>query len=172
MTKLQTALQWYKVPTKKSLLMLYYGNLTSDNLASDTTGLENATFANTRFLDESSAKGETVKWCDVAYNLAEKDSKRIFDQLIGGETFTAAEPTTIFFTRDSVFVIMNYRYSQWNYGDRGQALVAMEFSRRLKRYKSLYYLYSTTLFSKSTHEIFSSSASYVGAVIDAMFTGN
>jgi hypothetical protein len=171
MTKVRTALQWYKIPTKKALLMLYFGSLSSDRLGSDTSSLESEAFRGTGFLDEGTAKGESIKWCELAYDIAEKDSDRIFDHLIGGTTFTAAEPTTVFFTPDSAFVIVNFRYSQWNFGDRGQALVALEFSRRLKRYKSLYYLYSTTLFSKSTHEMFASTAPYVARLAVAVFGG-
>src|ERR1039458_5855457 len=52
-------LRWYKIPTKKALLMLYFGDLTSTHIADDTTKLESR-FAKTRFLKESDASGANL----------------------------------------------------------------------------------------------------------------
>lgn len=139
-----------------------------DHLADDTTGLERQNWAETRFLRESDTRGETALWCKVAYDVSERDSRRIFEQLVGGG-FDAAEPTTVFFTQESVFVILSFKYTQINIRDQGQVLVAFEFSRTSKRLRTTYYLYSTTIFRKSTSELLAATAPYVAKAVAAYF---
>jgi hypothetical protein len=117
-----------------------------------------------------SRKGQVCNARRAGYDLAEEDSRRVFDQLVGG-SFDAAEPTTVFLTQQSVFVLLNFKYTAFNVGDRGQALVALEFSRSLKRYKTLYCVYSTTQFSGSTREVFTATGPYVARALASIFTG-
>ncbi|MBL8290383.1 MAG: hypothetical protein JNN08_01030 [Bryobacterales bacterium] len=161
-------LRWYKVPTRKALLMLYFGDITSDEVAASTLQQERQRFAATRFLSESAVEGEARKWCNVAYDLARGDSGRVFEQVVGG-SYDAAEPTTVFFTKESVFVLTNFKYTQINVADKGQVLMAMEFSRSNRSYKTLYYLYSTTIASKSTREILAATGPYVAKAVMIAF---
>ena len=163
-------MRWYKIPTKKALLLLYTGQLSIDHIADDTRGLEERSWGRTRFLVESEARGEAAQWCTLAYDLVEKDAQRIFAQLVGGG-FDSAEPTTVFLTQQSAFVLVNFKYDQLNLGDRGQVLLALEFSRSLRRYKTAYCLHSTAIVSKSTSEIVAATAPYIGKVVAAYFGG-
>jgi len=77
-TLTMSAMRWYKIPTRKALLLFYTGKLSIDNVAADTTALEKQSFAHTRFLTERDVSGDTERWCKLAYDLSEKDSKRLF----------------------------------------------------------------------------------------------
>lgn len=68
-----------------------------------------------------------------------------------------------------MFILINFKYSQFNIGDKGQVLVALEFSRYSKRYRTIYWLYSTTAFNKSTKELFSSTAPYIAEGVAIYF---
>src|ERR1022692_1143085 len=103
-----TNLRWYKIPTRKALLLLYFGTLSVSHVADDTTSLEKR-FSKTSFLKESNVNAESKLWCKVAYNSA-KDSAAIYQQIAGGSGLQGAEPTTIFLTPESAFVILNFKY--------------------------------------------------------------
>ena len=155
---------WYSIPTKKALLMLYTGTLPVDHIADDSTKLEEKEFRTTQFLDEDQVKGETAQWSTVAYDLAEKNGSKIFEQ-VAGSGFQSAEPSTILFTKTSVFIVLSFKYSISLTDNGGQVLLAMEFSRALKRYKNIYTLHSTTMMSKSTGEMFTATAIFVGKAL-------
>jgi hypothetical protein len=156
-------LHWYKIPTKKALLMLYYGDLDSTNLAADTTDLEQR-FSSTTFMKESEAQGDVAAWCRLAYAAA-RDAEPIFKSIAGGSGSEGAEPVTLFFTDQSCFVLLSFRYSSLVMENQGQLLVAMEFSRSLKEYKTYYPLYSTLLWSKSTKDLAGLTASCMGQAL-------
>jgi hypothetical protein len=154
-------LRWYKVPTKKALLMLYFGEITSAQLADDTSSLEKRTFSQTRFLGESDVQGEFALWNKVAFNIA-KESDALYQRIVGGSGFEAGEPTTIFFTNSSAFVILSLKFnSVIRRNSTGQVLIAMEFSRSSKAYRTFYKLYSNELMSKTTSEAFKKTAPVV-----------
>jgi hypothetical protein len=159
-------LRWYKIPTKKALLMLYFGDLTSTHIADDTTKLESR-FAKTRFLKESDASGETASWCKLAYEVA-KDSEPIF-QRIAGDGFLAAEPTTVFFTDQSVFVVLSFKYTALLRNNTGQVLTALEFSRSSRQYRTFYEVYSTAIVSKTTGNEFKETAPTIAKALAAVF---
>jgi hypothetical protein len=160
-----TNLRWYKIPTRKALLLLYFGTLSVSHVADDTTSLEKR-FSKTSFLKESNVNAESKLWCKVAYNSA-KDSAAIYQQIAGGSGLQGAEPTTIFLTPESAFVILNFKYIS-TMTDNGQILVALEFSRLSRRYKTFYELYSTMLARKSIQEMFAATAPIIAkALIDA-----
>jgi hypothetical protein len=160
--------RWYKIPTKKALLVFYTGALSLDQIAENTTDAENKAWAGTRFLTERDVHGEPEQWCKVAYDLAGNDAKQLFDKLVGGD-FISAEPTTLLFTEQSVFVLLNFKYELAARGDGGQVLMALEFSRASRRYKTVYTLYSTTLFNKGTESLLAASAPYVMRIVVAAF---
>jgi hypothetical protein len=158
---------WYKIPTKKALLILYYGTLPFDRVADDTSNLEGA-FHDTRFLSESAAEREFGKWIELSYGMT-KVAPQMWDLLIGGSGFEGAEPVTLFLTENSVFEILSIRYSDSSTVN-GQLLIALEFSRSSRRYKALYKLSSTTLLNnKPTREAFISSAPFIEKAIIAAF---
>jgi hypothetical protein len=158
-------LRWYKIPTKKALLLLYFGDLPSTKIADDTTNLEQRHLGKTQFLQEPDAYGESASWCKVAYNVA-KHSEALYQQIVGSEGFEAGEPTTVFFTDQSAFVILSLKYnSAIRRNSTGQVLVALEFSRSSRQYKTFYKLYSNELMSKTTSEAFSKTAPIVAKVL-------
>ncbi len=160
-------LRWYKIPTRKALLMLYFGDLKSTELGQDASKFENR-FENTQFLKESEAKGEMIAWCKLAYAAA-KDSEPIFKTLAGKDGFEGAEAVTLLFTEQSCFVFLNLKYSNSIRKGTGQLLVAMEFSRYLKEYKTFYLTYTTMVVSKSTREGFAETAPYIIKALRAVF---
>jgi hypothetical protein len=145
--------RWYKVPVKKALLMLYYGKLKSSQLATDIPKDVNQYVENVRVLDEyhcSKEKADIRLWCRAAYD-AEKDSKALLQKLSGG--YDSAEPVLVFTTKDSSFIVLSLRYSDLlRSKGTGQVLVAIEFSRTHRQYKTFYTLYSTTILSPSVRE--------------------
>jgi hypothetical protein len=152
--------RWYKVPTSKALLVLYFGALRYDELVNDAAGLEREKFGATRFLNESNAQAPMAGWCDLAYKLAQQDAEAIF-QKVAGSGFEIAEPTTVFFTRDSVFVILNFKYgSALMAPQKGQMLTALEFSRASRRYRTFYVL-NTTLINRPTNDALMAAAPIV-----------
>jgi hypothetical protein len=100
-------------------------------------------------VSESAAKGEAAEWCNIAYDLA-KNAAPAFEKLAGAG-YQSAEPTTILFTANSAFVFVNFKYESTLVA-HGQVLVAMEFARSSKKYKTLYKLYSTEVMGKSAAE--------------------
>ncbi|HUI55810.1 MAG TPA: hypothetical protein VLY04_12615 [Bryobacteraceae bacterium] len=164
-----TPLRWFKIPTRKALLLLYFGSLRVGDIANDTTAAERASFSWTRFLKEAQVTGEAALWCKLAYETA-RDSEPLFER-IAGSGFKAAEPTTVFLTEDTAFVILSFKYASIlritaNTPD-GQMLIGLEFSRSLKTYKTLYNLYSTTPFDKPTTKAFVESAPIVAKALNA-----
>jgi hypothetical protein len=156
---------WYKIPTKKALLILYYGTLNFDKVADDATTLE-APFKNVPFLKESQAHGETASWVRLAYTL-DKEAPQLYEQLIGGGGYEGSEATTLFFTEQSAFVVLSLRYSS-TFTLNGQLLIALEFSRFSKNYKALYKLSSTTLMvNKSSSEALTATAPFIAKAITA-----
>lgn len=143
------ALRWYKIPTRKALLMLYSGDL-KKNIASDTTSLERAQFSNAAFLAESDVKNKELQsWCKIAYTMA-KHSEPLYER-IAGSGFEEAEPTTVFLTDKSVFVILSFRYnSVLRRRSTGQVLVALEFSSSSREYRTFYQVYATLFTNKAT----------------------
>jgi len=158
------ALRWYKIPTKRALLLLYSGDLALAHIAEDSSAQEASRFGGTRFLKESEATGEAAWWCRVAYKMAQ-GAAPLFEK-IAGDGFENAEPTTVFLTDQSAFVMLNFRYrSLLRRHSTGQVLVAMEFSRALKEYKTFYQVYSTTLVSKSSADAFQATAPIVAKIL-------
>jgi hypothetical protein len=158
-------LRWYKVPTAKALLMLYFGDLASTNIADDTTKLENRRFGHIRFLRESDAQNESASWCKVAFELA-KDSGALYQTIVGGDGFEAGEPTTVFLTDQSAFVMLSLKYnSPIRRKSTGQVLVALEFSRSSRGYRTFYKLYSTELAGKTTSAAFTATAPIVAKAL-------
>ncbi|HUI53781.1 MAG TPA: hypothetical protein VLY04_02340 [Bryobacteraceae bacterium] len=158
------SLRWYKIPTKRALLMLYSGDLSLRQIAEDSSAQEASRFGNTRFLKESEVTGETAWWCRFAYKIAQ-GAASLFEK-IAGDGFENAEPTTVFLTDQSAFVMMNFRYrSLLRRNSTGQVIVALEFSRALKEYKTFYQVYSTTLVSRSSAEAFQATAPIVAKLL-------
>jgi hypothetical protein len=147
---------WYKIPTKRALLLLYFGDIPSTHLADDTTSLEGQRFRKTRFLKESDVNGETALWSSLAYRMA-KDSEPLYQKIVGDNEFEGAEPTTVIFTDQSSFIVLSFRGK-----NAGQELIAMEFSRSSREYKTFYQLYSTVVPNKATNELIAGAAAFVG----------
>jgi len=143
-----TGMRWYKVPTSTALLMLYFGDIDSDHIAKDPSLLVLQRFGSTKFLKESEAKEDMQSWCKVAYKIT-ADSDALFKKLAGGD-FDSAEPLAVFFTDQSAFVLINFRYKNLIVSDKGQLLIAVEFSRSLKGCKSVYRLYDTLVLPPSS----------------------
>jgi hypothetical protein len=142
-----SGMQWYRVPTPPALLMLYFGDINSDHIADDASSLTDQRFVNTKFLKESEAQGESLTWGKVAYAMT-TNAAPMFKKYAGGD-YDSFEPTTVFLTEQSAFVVVNFRYSNLNVRDKGQLLMAIEFSRSLKECKAVYRLYDTVLISPS-----------------------
>jgi hypothetical protein len=161
---------WFKIPTKKALLMLYYGNLPFSKFAEDTVSLEKEQLSQTTFIRESDAKGANASWCELAYTLA-KDSAPLFERIVGGSGFQATEPITVFFTEQSTFVILSFKYTSYSalVANNGQALIGLEFSRSSRRYKTFYQLYSTVLINKPTADVAMAIAPYVAKAVANSF---
>ena len=164
-----TPLRWFKIPTSKALLLLYSGSVRLGDIANDTTAVERATFGTTRFVKESQVTGESALWCKLAYETA-RESEPLFER-IAGSGFKAAEPTTVLLTEDSAFIILSFKYASilriTANTPEGQMLIALEFSRSLKTYKTLYNLYSTTPFDKPTTKAFMDTAPIVAKALNA-----
>jgi hypothetical protein len=161
-------LHWYRVPTVSALEMFYFGTLDLQQVIDGTTPSARWS-AQTRFLKESEARGENATWVGLSYDLV-KDSPRLYEQVVGGSGFKEAEPTTIFLSKESAFVVLDFKYSSIDrFGGDGQMLVALEFSRSTHRYKALYELYSTAEFNKGTREMFAQSAPYIAKALAAAF---
>jgi hypothetical protein len=153
-------LRWFKVPTQKALLVLYFGTLKVGDIANDTTHLEQERFNKSRFLKESDVTGESALWCNLAYDLSQNNGAPMFER-IAGSGFESAEPTTVFLTKQSVFVILNFKYSSATMApQKGQLLLALEFSRSSKKYRTFYEL-NTTLINKPTSDAFAAVIPYV-----------
>jgi hypothetical protein len=146
--------------------MLYSGDIALPHIADDATNL-GTRLRNTKFIDESDARGETAEWCKFAYALA-KDSKPLYQQ-IAGSGFEAAEPTTVFLTHQSAFIILSFRYSGLENESTGQVLVALEFSRSLKGYKTFYQLYSTQDMNETNSDALAKTAPMVAKVLAQFF---
>ena len=159
---------WFKVPTKTALLMLYYGNLDIADIDKDTTNLQSS-FARTTLLQESELKGDSDRWAQVAYRLASNSYSASLFENLAGDGFQAAEPTTVFFTPQSAFIILSFKYES-TLVHHGQLLVAFEFSRSSKRFKTFYPVYSTELMSKSGTATAVAVAPYVAKAVAAYFS--
>lgn len=168
---LSATFRWYKIPTRRAVLMLYYAALPPSHIAENTSDLETRFFSNTRFLGESDVTGEYAQWCELAYKVAKDDAAPIF-QKIAGSGFQGAEPITLLFNKSSVFVILNFKYNSAVAvsEDGGQVLIALEFARPSKRYKTFYNLYSTlVLGGKSGEDALAATAPYIAPAVVSVF---
>jgi len=157
-------LHWYKVPTQRGLQMLYFGNLSLQDLIDGKTVPWSR---QTRFLKEKQAMGEDEDafWVQFVYTLA-KNGPHLYDEFVGGGGFKAAEPTTVFFTDASVFLVLSFKFASLaGHSPDGQMLVAFEFSRSIKQYKTVYELYSTAVWNKASSEAFMKTAPIVANLL-------
>lgn len=135
---------WYKLPTKHGVGLVYYG---SDDFK----------LSNTQFLRESQLAGENKQWAALAYDLTETSGKKLFEATGHSFGFDGAEPINILITAQSVFVVVNFRYTDPVRWGTGQVLTAFEFSRALKGYKTYYEVYTTALLPSSARKAFEKS---------------
>jgi len=142
--------------------LLYFDNLRMEDVTNDTRRLERETLANTHLISEADAKGESAPWCKLAYDLA-KDAAPLFERM-SGSGFETAEPIDVLLTKESAFILLNFKYRNIVV-DNGQVLVAMEFARSSKNYKTLYKLYTTEIVSKAAVDVFASTAPIVGPIL-------
>lgn len=159
-------LKWFEIPTKKALLMLYYGDLRVEDVNADTTAMEARRFESTQFVGESVGDGENAQWARFAYDLAAK-SGPIF-QIIGGSGFQSGEPIAVLLTQESAFLVLSLKYGSVLVSE-GQALVAVEVSRISHRYKTIYPLYSTLMLDKPRSDLAVAVAPYVAKALVGMF---
>jgi hypothetical protein len=82
--------QWYKVPTKPAIELLYFGTMNLKQIIDGTETSDRWT-RNVRFLTETEVKGESAFWTKVAYESA-KQGPQLYDQLVGWSGFEGAEP--------------------------------------------------------------------------------
>jgi hypothetical protein len=153
------ALHYHKLPTLDGVARLYYGDAGQASLAK---------VARAKLLSEHNLKGETLHWTRLAYALTKTSSKELFAS-VGGDVddLESAEPIVVIFTRGSVFVVLNFRYSDFARVGTGQILGAFEFSRPLKEYKTFYRIRSTILFNKTARDVFAASLPIVAKVLAA-----
>jgi hypothetical protein len=164
--------KWFKVPTKKAGLLLYYGDLKAWDLSSNTSNDEANKFAHTAVQKEAEVSGDLAKWTDFAYKVATDLGPSVFER-IAGSGFQSAEPISIFVTNDSVFVLVNFRYQSIlskieSINGQGQILTAFEFSKVSKRYKTFYELYSTA-YGKASQQVFTSTTPLIFSALKAEF---
>jgi hypothetical protein len=95
--------------------------------------------------------------------------RTLFKGLLG--EYDVAEPVMVFMTKNNVVVMISVRYSTVVRSGTGQMLLAMEFSRKLREYKTLYPLYSTEIIRSSTQKAFVESAPYVVKIVGSIFGG-
>ena len=158
-------LKWFEIPTKKALLMLYFGDLRVEDINADTRAMEARRFDGTLFVGES-VNGEDGQWSRFAYDMAAK-SAPIF-QAIGGNGFQSGEPVAVLLTQGSAFVILSLKYGSVLVSE-GQALVAVEVSRISHRYRTIYPLYSTLVLDKPRSDLAVAVAPYVAKALVGMF---
>jgi hypothetical protein len=159
---------WFKVPTPQALHLLYPGDLTLQQVITGTGVPTTGPLAHARFINEEKISRHDRFWLNLAYDSV-KDGPQLYKQLVGGDGFEGAEPVTILFSHNSVFLFLSFKYSSvihWGQGGEGQLLVALEFSRFEKKYRAIYQIYSTAAVNKSVSDLFLSSMPYIGKAID------
>ena len=159
--------RWYKIPTKTALLLIYYGALKSTDLKDKLTAeMDERYFKKTRIITESEAKGEMALWCKLAYDIA-KESDPLIKKMVG--EYDVVEPILLWFTKNDVFVVLSTRYTTLFRHGTGQVMIAMNFSRTFKTYKTVYPLYSTMMMTESLRKDLIEAAPYAAKIAAQIF---
>jgi hypothetical protein len=157
---LKTGLIFVKVPTRKALLMLYFGDLDVTNVAKDASKLDAKDLSNISFqLEDQAVPGPLASWVRLSYGLTKNTAPELYNKLVGGN-FDSVEPTTVFFTSHSSFIIISFHYSSF-FQPNGQVILILEFAKKTAQYKAAYVVYSTTLLEKQTKAFLESTSSIV-----------
>jgi hypothetical protein len=168
----------FKVPTKQGIGVIFYGAdmpyrnegyLWSNNLAS----VNWTSMPDMKFISEKEVQGEYKQWADLAYNIS-GEGVSLFQSLDGGDGYKSAEPVAVVFTSDSAFVLITFRYTHvrpFAPGSpfEGQYIVALEFSRHLKKYRAPYDVYDTFLVNRELRKALESSGPLILKVLSLTF---
>ena len=133
--------KWYKFPIARTISLLYYGKDDWANLSK---------LSKIKFLKEDKLCRKNAQWANFAYKLTKNNGKILFKSVGGWLGFDGAEPIAIILTEQNAIIIINFKYADIERNGTGQILCGFEFSRRFKKYKTFYDLYSTTIYKRST----------------------
>ena len=141
---------YYKEPIK-CLSLFYYGY--SANLYGVTASKN---WDNVPVIEESQvADPEDEKWVRTTYQLLKDgNAEKLYKNVVGDDGFDGADPIAIFYTENSAFIVINFKWTGvLNGNGEGQTLVFYELSRRFNELKTVYRVYDRSLVHKSLVDI-------------------